>query len=1750
MRRSGKISTRSGNDSVATARQTGTPFWLFVVQLLCFTLFFQLGEAAQAQPSMPDAPTQVSQEAATGSRHPPTLPQHLVRSTPNATLAGAVPLKAVGSDVALLPGFNLISIPDEPPSTDPAAVLGAITGQLTAAFAYDACDTADPWKLHDPADPAGSDLTAVDHTQGLWINVTSPAVLPVTGTQPAITQIQLCTGWNLIGYPLAQARPVSSALASITGQYVRVLGFELGDTGDPWEIHDVAAPAWANDLQLMQRGRGYWVLVTEDTTLDYENTGAPPAVEITVPGERGEVTAPTDVIGTVESNSLDQWTLSYRPSGEPDATFVELGTGNVPGTGLNLGPFDPTMLLNGMYDLRLEAVDFAGQIVEDVVTIVVDGEMKVGKFSLSFTDLVVPLSGLDIEVIRTYDSRDKVQRDFGFGWTLDINRGSYKNNRVPGEGWEIVNSAPPLIFPCVGGVETQSHLTTVRLSDREVYRFRLEVFNTGANLGGCFGQVRFAYVEGPAATASLEILGNTDVLWSAGSDFLFDPITTEVFNPTTVRLKTHDGREFDLRLDQGVERIRDANGNEIQITPTSISHSSGTSIVMARDAEGRITQITDPAGEDLAYTYDSQGDLIEFADREGHLSTFTYDSNHGLVDMFDPLGNRAVRSDYDDDGRLISTTDSAGNTVTFANDLGARRQIVTNRLGRVRVKEYNERGDVVRETDEEGGVTTRTFDGQGNVLSETDPVGSTTVSAYDGNNNVTSRTDPLGKVETFTYNSLSQVLTHTDRRGGVTQNVYDADGNLLSETDPDGNTTQRTFDAAGNELTRTNGRGFVTTKTYDPLGNMIRQVDPLGRETTFTYDVNGNRLTETQSRMVGGVAEMLVTTFEYDSESRLIRTVLPDGSASAMTFDGVDNLVATTDPLGRLTTHEYDQLNRRIRSRLPDGTSEQRSYDAESQVVSMTDRQGRTTQLTYDGLERLIRIEYSDGSAVERTYDAAGRVLALSDENGHATTREYDAAGRMVRQLDALGRELVLGYDDSGNLVSSQDANGETTSFEYDGNGLLLRKVFPDGTEESFIYDEIGQPTSVTDQAGIQTQFVYDNASTPFTSGGQIPSRLTSVIDALNQSWTLGYDEIGNRVSQTDPNGNEVRWEFDELGRVTREILPLGMSQTFIYDASGNLASHTDFNGDTIVFAYDAADRLIRKTFPGGVEVRFTYTGSGQLATVIDSRGTTVFTYDARDRLLSRVDPDGGEISYTYDLAGNVISVVAPSGTTSYAYDALNRPTLVTDPVGGVTGYSYDVVGRLASVLNPNGTSTVHSYDAVHRLTRVENRLPDLTVFSSHDYSLGPAGHRLSVTEDTGRLVEYTYDATHRLLEERITDPALVRETIAYTYDAVGNRLTRTAPNGTVNYTYDANDRLLTAGGTSFTYDANGNTLTRDQAGVVTSYGYDVENRLLSAQEPSRLLTYQYDHEGVRVSATVDGVSRHFLVDKNRPLAQVLEERDGAGLLQASYVYGLDLISQRRAGVDSFYHYDALGSTRALTDASGAVTDSYVFGAFGNQLAEVGSTTNSYRFAGEQFDSELDLYYLRARYLDTATGRFSSVDPVAGLVDQPQTLQRYNYALSDPVNLIDPSGEFASFSLPGISVTLSIQGNVRTISAVGGRAALQTARRTLSRVALRSVRALKKIRPKGQQTHHVLEQRLWKQNSALRGIFKHVDDMPGINLNPAQHQAFTNAWRAAFPYRNQAGHIAKPTLEQILTAAQRIYAKEPAIWKSILLAVL
>ncbi len=1407
--------------------------------------------------------------------------------------------------------------------------------------------------------------------------------------------------------------------AALALQAVHTYALSTGSIGR----HDIVVQASDTRTgQTATRSLFYTVADPEDDT--------PPIVSLVAPTGDEPIAAPTEVVGSVIDENLASWMLFYRRSSDAPEEFVVIAEDRSSFDEQVIGTFDPTMLLNGAYDLVLQATDLGGRTSVDGVRVVVDGDMKVGNFSFSVEDLNVPLAGIPLRIVRSYDSRRRAESlDFGHGWSVDYQNVEIEETGEPTEGWERVQESH-LFNPT--GVPTRfsgscmrpqgKRLVTVTLPNGDVEVFRVHPHSVSGGIqamddpdcylqAGQFFEVQFEAEPGTESTLT-SVDGLNVAFNNASGNFAFDIVESAPHPLNRYTLTTREGYVYELDQDFGVRSIEIPAEEPQRLTYTDdgIFHSSGASVEFVRDDEGRITTVIDPAGNVLAYSYDRAGNLTAYLDSVAAQTQYTYDDDHGLLDIIDPLGRRVVRNLYDDDGRLVAQEDSDGNRTEFSHDLAGRRSEVLDRLGRLTVLEYDERGNVTTRIDALGRRTTYAFDERDNQLSETDALGHSTFATYNDQDDQLSQTDALGNTTLFEYNERGQETRVADPLGHEHVLTYDPFGQLLSVQDAAGGTATNEFDFRGNVVATADAAGNVTSFAYDAAGNKTEEVDATGARRTFTYDDNGNVRTETLHRLVNGAAVEETTTWTYDEANHLLSETDALGHTTRYEYDLLGSEVATVDARGLRTEVEYDAYRREVRRVYPDGSASTKAYDAEGNVLAETDRLGRTTTFEYDALNRVVRTTSADGSFTATVYDEVGRVVAEVDERGEQSSHEYDAAGRRTATVDALGNRREFGYDANGNLTSETDGRGNTTVYEYDALDRRTATLYADGSSSLDVYDELGRVIERIDQAGVSTFYGYDKLG-----------RLIRVTDAEESETTFTYDERGNQLTQTDAEGRTTRWEYDALGRQTARILPLGQREEMVYDAVGNLAQKRDFNGRVTTYEYDTDNRRIAARYSDGTSELNEYDAEGNRTRVIDRQeGETTYTYDVRNRLLTETRPDGTVLSYGYDDAGSRTSMTAdpagpdagaPATTTLYTFDALNRLSTVQSPSGEVTAYTYDANGNRLTVEYPNGVTMDHVYDVLNRLQSLTSLSSDGTALTEHVYTLLPTGQRERIDELGGRSVQYVYDDNYRLIEEHVIDPEGEDFDATYGYDAVGNRISSTVNGISTAYTYDDNDRLQQQGGHRYTYDDAGNQLTDTIDDEVTTSTYDVENQLVRVEAPEGAVsTFEYDHEGLRTERTDASGTALYVLDKNRDYAQVVVETDADAIERVLYTYGDDLVSQRRDATVSFYQYDGLGSARALTDASGAVTDTYAYEAFGDVLRRTGTTENDYLFTGEQYDAGLDNYYLRARYYDPSVGRFTQMDTWMGRNSDSLTLHKYLYANADPANVADPSGRFGLLS--------------------------------------------------------------------------------------------------------------------------------------------
>jgi RHS repeat-associated protein len=760
--------------------------------------------------------------------------------------------------------------------------------------------------------------------------------------------------------------------------------------------------------------------------------------------------------------------------------------------------------------------------------------------------------------------------------------------------------------------------------------------------------------------------------------------------------------------------------------------------------------------------------------------------------------------------------------------------------------------------------------------------------------------------------------------------------------------------------------------------------DSLGNQTNYTAQVFGGRW----------------YAFSYDGPGC---STCSDRGNIQYEYDTNGNVLFATDALGNTTTKTYDSSNNLLSEKHPldavNSATTTYTYNSFGEVLTATDPLSHVMSYTYDSHGNLLTVTTpvpgtgATASVTTFTYDTKGELLTIKDPLNNVTTLTYNPVGLIATITDAQNNVTTYGYDAHGNRTSVTDALNHVTTFAYDAGDRLTQITYPDNTTTTFGYDYRGRRTSVTDQNGKTTTYAYDDAD-----------RLTSVTDAANHVTTYGYDSESNLTGITDANNNVTTFEYDPFGRVTKTTFPSGNIETYSYDTNNNLITKTDRKNQTITYTYDLANRLTAKTYPDSTSVAYTYDKASRLTQVTDPTGTYSFTFDNMGRLISTstnytfLPSKTFTTSYTYDKASNRTGFTDPEGgSTTYAYDTLNRLTTLTPPSAFTTGsfgFSYDALSRRTQMTRPNGVTTNYAYDNLSRLLSVLHQLSGSTIDGA-TYTLDNAGNRTAKTDQrTAVTTSFGYDSIYQLLSA--TQGATTTE--SYTYDPVGNR---TASLGVASYTTNSSNQMTANSNASYTYDSNGNTLTKVVGSNTTSYAWDFENRMTSVTLPGSggTVSFKYDPFGRRIYKSSSSGTSVYAYDGDN----VVEETNGSGGVVARYSQGIhtdEPLAMLRSGATSYYQADGLDSVTSLSNAAGALAQTYTFDSFGKLTASSGSLTNPFQYTSREFDVETNLQFSRNRYYDPASGRFLSEDPIG--FDGGGNF--YVYGQNSPIDESDPDG--------------------------------------------------------------------------------------------------------------------------------------------------
>ena len=898
-------------------------------------------------------------------------------------------------------------------------------------------------------------------------------------------------------------------------------------------------------------------------------------------------------------------------------------------------------------------------------------------------------------------------------------------------------------------------------------------------------------------------------------------------------------------------------------------------------------------------------------------------------------------------------------------------------------------------------LATYTYDWYWSPTSVTYADGSKYNFAYDSQHRLTNVTDALTNViESHTYDSQGRALTSKLPATAPKYTLSYISATETDVTDALNHVTKYFFDKSragiGDECGR-QLRGSAQIQTWYTTTRNITSNDALTHTTSYTYDTSGNMLTRPMRRNHHLHLQFVRRSFDaYGSDERrhdqhvhaqgnLLTTNDPLNHTTTFTYYSNGQLLTATDARNNTTTFTYDSngnLTRRT-----DALSNQTNiaYDARGLVTSVTNALNQTTSYEYDDAGRLKKIIYPDANFVLFTYDLAGRRTKIKDPRGYETTLAYDAAYRVTSETNADGKVTSYAYDLMSKRIGVTDALNRTTNYTYDEFERLTKIKYPEATagagrlEENFTYDSAGNLLQKTDQAGQITSFCYDNSN-----------RLTSATDPALKTTAFEYNARSQQTAVVDALNQRYEFVYDALGRRTQEKKGTA-TMSFVYDAAGNRSQRTDYNSAVTDYTYDALNRLTAINYPDSTSATYGYDVFSRLTTATNPTGTVTIGYDNRSRVISVTDVFGQVVSYGYDANSNRTQLSLNGGTSAtYQYDVINRLTQLTDSASLNTTFGYDATNKPTSRTLPNGVVTTSQYDGLDRLTRLTHAKGANTL-ADFQYQLNAVNNIAQLIDGAGSH-NYSYDSLDRLTAA--THPSQANE--SYTYDDVGNR---TASQQGSSYSYQPFNRLVGANGSSFGYDANGNLTSKTDASGSWTYLWDFENRLKQASKSGGVtVSYAYDALGRRIQRTSStGGTTKFVYDGT----DVIRDLDAGGATIADYLNGPGLdnkLRQTAGSAVSYFAADHLGTTRALTDASGSITSTLSYDSFGKLMS--GSAPSRYTYTGREVDSDTGLMYYRARWYEAQQGRFASEDPIG--LDGGSNL--YGYVENNPMLLSDPSG--------------------------------------------------------------------------------------------------------------------------------------------------
>ncbi|MEM9669965.1 MAG: putative Ig domain-containing protein, partial [Pseudomonadota bacterium] len=1025
------------------------------------------------------------------------------------------------------------------------------------------------------------------------------------------------------------------------------------------------------------------------------------------------------------------------------------------------------------------------------------------------------------------------------------------------------------------------------------------------------------------------------------------------------------------------------------------------------DRKGRVVKEISGTGDVVTYEYDRRDRLIRTTSYANVLDPTV--RNELYDDPFydvgtpasDPANDNVTRTFYDRDGRIIASLDGEGYLSENIYDKAGRLIQEISYYNATRPQDRVSRNlstlrNNTAKIDNRDRVTRYVYDGQGLLRFTLEAAG------YDNTQNKIK----YRVTETLYFNDDTRIA-NGDVRGTIQYEtlltspssfkfkmINNQVSNLSSSNDRQ---THFIYNSRGQQEYIVNAEGHVVKYEYDVAGRQIRQTEfnaqapgniP-GEDDEALYNVaiwsalqNNYRETRFYHNERGEVlftidAEGYATGFTYDEESRLksetryARKLTP---AEAWTSGDVDSALNGSDEIK--TTYTYDHLGRLVERRDPDATITKTVYRQNGLIDTETIASGT-----------------SDAAQIKYTFDAAGRIKSRTDGNGTqeaaTTTYTYDGLGNRTKTTDPNSNEIDYDYDALGRLISETRYDGNTaitTSFEYNAFGEVIAATDARNNTSYTYYNMQGQTAITVDAERYATETVFD-------SFGQIHK----IRRYAQQVTFLGQHPHRPSITADHAKDAEIFFVYDKLGRVVRETDANGYHTDYTYNGYGETKEIEDVAGAITANKFDKLGRLIQQDRKIGeddpddkvITTTYAYDSRGNLEVLTEAAGqpeerVTTFDYDDLNRLTHTY---GETVSIYSGGEDDTASTITPTDVT--VYDRRGNIIESRNAAGARTLFYYDTLNRISHEISPTGTLTRHFYDN-------NGNVKETRVYETRVTLPATPGESPPDGSGSVRTTRFDYDNLNRLERSEVINVqttnyngstvSIATQTIAtvYEYDALGNVVKVTDPNGKSTHSYfDAIGRKteeVDSEGflTRWTYDAQGNVkqeyrFAEKPSGPVTVTGFGTINwnppsenasTALSQLYADRITDYTYDQNGNRLTETRqnvlvhDGTGGHTVQDATvnflyNALGQVRFREEATGdHITYDYDRGGRLLSETRSTFEDydgknvaaavFYQYDDLGNLTQTTQTSvNAIGQPNGTGHPDNRI-----TTNAYDSAG------------------------------------------------------------------------------------------------------------------------------------------------------------------------------------------------------------